>query len=571
MVDRILTATSIITMEVSSPRAEAVAVSDGRIVAVGALAQCQAVLPGAVVVDTGAAVLMPGFVESHSHPLVSGIATQAPAQSIAPWDAPTWAEVLDIFAAAHASTPADKPLLFTGFDALLHERPAPTTETLDEIFGDRVAAVVDNSGHAIYFTTALIAKNGWDAHPPSDPVGGSFSRTADGTSLNGQAYELPAVMAVAQPVMNELGGNPLHMGMEYYALMSRAGITSASDLTYNATLKAGYEAIATMPGTPLRISLYHVSVDEGCDLPLDSTVPEELLVKQGIKLWADGSPWVGNVAISFPYLDTPATRLANIDGSRAGESAMNYSRAQLDAILDKYAPSGLQMAFHVNGDLGFDVVLDAYERALSTHGLLGTDHRWRVEHVGAARRDQFERAARLGVHISMGPFQFYYWGDLLDGQMFESEIGSQWQAFRDAFDSGAPVAFHNDGSVSPPTPLLNIQTAVTRRTRSGTLRGANQAVSLPEALRAETIDAARLLKREHLVGSIEVGKLADFVELSADPFEVDPRTLADSVAVLGTWLGGDRIDLDAFMEGSQTVNHEEHAGLAHAARAAHRC
>ena len=571
MADRILTADTIITMDDSRPRVQAVAVSDGVIVAVGSVADCQAALPGADVLDTGAAALLPGFVESHSHPIVSGLATQAPARSIAPWDAPSWQDVLDAFAAAMAETPADMPLLFNGFDALLHEQPSPDAESLDAIFGDRVAVIADNSGHGAYFTSALIRKNGWDRNPPADPTGASFGRTGDGTSLNGQAFELPAVMAVAQPVIAELGGNPLQMGMAFYALMARAGITSAAELTYNTSLRAAYEAIAVMPENPLRISLYHVSVEEGCDLPLASEVSEQLLVKQGIKLWADGTPWIGNVAISFPYLDSAATRRAGIDGTRAGEAAMNYTRPQLNAILDRYAPTGLQMAFHVNGDLGLDIVLDAYERALAKHGLDGTDHRWRIEHVGACRKDQFDRAARLGVHISMAPFQFYYWGDLLDGQMFETEIGSQWQAFRDAFTSGTPVAFHNDGAVSPPDPLLNIQTAVTRRTRSGALRGANQAVSLDDALRAETISAARLLHRERLVGSIEVGKLADFVELSADPFQVDPRTLAESVGVRGTWLSGRRIDLDAFMAGSRAVDRSDHVGLAAAAGSGHRC
>lgn len=569
--DTILTAGSIITMDDAAPRAEAVAVSAGRIVAVGSLAACRAALPDAAVVDTGAAVLMPGFIESHSHPITSGLAAQAPARSIAPWHAPTWDDVLAVFADAHANTPAGTPLLFNGFDALLHERPAPTAATLDAVFGERVAVVVDNSGHGAYFTSALIRANGWHTNPPEDPTGASFGRLPGGTALDGQAFELPAVMAVAQPVVNELGGQPLLMGMEFYALMARAGITSASELTYNTGLKAAYEAIAVMADNPLRISLYHVSVEEGCELPLDSAVPEELLVKQGIKLWADGSPWIGNVAISFPYLDTPATRLARIDGSRAGTVAMNYSRAQLDAILDAQAPTGLQMSFHVNGDLGFDIVLDAYERALTRHGLLGTDHRWRVEHVGACRREQFARAARLGVHISMGPFQFYYWGDLLDGQMFDPAVGSEWQAFRDAFDAGVPVAFHNDGAVSPPTPLLNVQTAVTRRTRSGALRGPGQAVTLEEALKAQTVHAAALLKREHLVGSITAGKLADFVELSADPFGADPRTLAESVQVRGTWLGGRRIDLDAFLGHARTVDHGAHSQLAAAAGPSHRC
>ena len=122
----------------------------------------------------------------------------------------------------------------------------------------------------------------------------------------------------------------------------------------------------------------------------------------------------------------------------------------------------------------------------------------------------------------MAPFQYYYWGDLLDGQIFDHEHGSQWGAFADAVASGAVVSLHNDGSVSPPTPVLNIQTAVTRRTRAGTVHGADQCITLDHALRAHTIDAARTLHRDKLIGSLEVGKLADFTELTADPYAVDP-------------------------------------------------
>ena len=103
---------------------------------------------------------MPGFIESHGYPIVSGQATQAPARSISPWDAPTWNDVLAIFAEAIVATPADVPLLFNGFDALLHGTEHPTARSLDAIFGDRLVAVADNSGHGVYFTTALIASQG---------------------------------------------------------------------------------------------------------------------------------------------------------------------------------------------------------------------------------------------------------------------------------------------------------------------------------------------------------------------------------------------------------------------------
>ncbi|WP_159810279.1 amidohydrolase [Cellulomonas citrea] len=547
MTGTIITARTVLTMDPDAPRAQAVGVRDGAIVAVGTLAQCRAALPGADVVDTGAAALMPGFVEPHSHPFMSGVATQAPAVSIAPWVAPTWADVLDVFAATAAASDPALPLLFNGFDALLHGRPAPRAAEMDQIFGDRVVVVADNSGHATYFTSALVRGHGWDVAPPADPVGGHFERTGDG-ALTGVSYEVPANTLVLAPVMAALGGNPLLSAAQYFALMARGGITSTSDMTFATNLVPGYEALASLPSVPLRVSMWHVSTDDDCVEKVTFAAGEQLLVKQGIKLWTDGSPWIGNVALSFPYQDSPATEHAGIDPATAGSPAsMNYSREQIDAILDRCAPTGFSMSFHSNGDLAIDRSLDAYERALTVHGLLGTDHRWRIEHVGGARKDQFERAARLGVHMSMAPFQYYYWGDLLDGQMFDHTHGSHWQPFADGVASGACISFHNDGSVSLPTPVLNVQTAVTRRTRSGAVHAPEQRIDLDAALRAHTIDAARTLHRDHLVGSIAVGKLADLVELTADPYEVAPDHLDEKVKVAGTWLGGRRIDLGEFL------------------------
>ena len=188
MSSQILKAGTVITMDPRLPRAEAVAVTDGRITAVGSLADCQEASPDAEVVDTGVAALLPGFVEPHSHPVMSGLATQAPARSIAPWDAPTWADVEKIFADAIKTSDPATPLLFAGFDALLHQRPSPKADELDRIFGDRVAVVTDNSGHGAYFNTALMKRNGWDVNPPADPVGARYGRNPDG-SLNGQGFE----------------------------------------------------------------------------------------------------------------------------------------------------------------------------------------------------------------------------------------------------------------------------------------------------------------------------------------------------------------------------------------------
>ena len=543
----ILAASAIVTMDPAHPRASAIAfdTATGVILAVGSVDECTAAAPAAQVTDLGDIVLLPGFIDPHSHPVVSGLVTQSPAIWIAPYVGfPNWSDVTALFATLDAETPAGQPLLFNGLDRLLQGAPAPTAVMLDGFFASRPVVVADNSGHLAYFNTATMQLHGWDAKAPDDPVGGSFGRTAEG-ALDGRAYELPAVMAAAGPILGAVVTHPLHSAARWYRYMASHGITSTSDMTYDVPFLQAYLALGSTIDCPLRVSLYHVSTADTCGEQVETPFPDKLR-KQGVKLWADGSPWIGNAALSFPYLDTEVVRHAEIPLGPAGTSVMNYTPEQLDAVIDAHAPEGWQMAVHCNGDAALDVVLDVYERGLKKHGLLGTDHRWRIEHLGACRKVQFERAASLGVEASMGPFQFLFWGDLLDGTMFPTEIGSQWQAIGDAFDAGLEVSFHNDGSVTPPNVLLNIQATVTRTTNSGTEHGPNQKITLDQALRAVTINGARQLFVDDRLGSLEVGKCADLVELSKDPYAVDPLTLASEVSVLGTWVGGHRIDLDAF-------------------------
>jgi hypothetical protein len=562
--DTILKASTIITMDEARPRARALAFDSGtgRITAIGSVGEVQAATPGVPVTDLGDTVLMPGFVEPHSHPLLSGMATQEPAYWVSPnVGIATWADVKAIFTKADKERPAGDVLVFNGVDRLLQQAPLPTRTILDQIFPTRPVVVIDNSGHGIYFNTATITLMGWtDGHAPADPVGGSFGRESDGVTSNGTAFESGALMMVAGAVLPKAIPHPLHSGALFYKLMADNGITATSEHTYNSGQFQAYAALASVPGCPLRLHVYHMSIE--ADAAADVTFPDsELVRKVGIKLWADGSPWLGNVAISFEYLDNPTTRTAEIEMGPRGETQMNYTRAQLDAVLDELVPAGYQMAFHCNGDVGFDVVLDAYARALSKHNLLGSDHRWRVEHLGAARRDQFERAAALGVTCSLSPFQYIYWGDLLDGVMFDSEYGSQWQRVRDAFEAGVRPSYHNDGSVTPPNQLLNVQQTVTRRTMAGNVHGANQAVTLDDALKAITINGAYQLKRDHEIGSLAVGKYADLVELSADIYTVPADQIVDKVTVLGTWVGGGKIDLDSYIAAVKAVDPTEHHDL----------
>ena len=572
--DLIIKASTIITMDDAHPRAEAIAVdtSTGLIAAVGSVDDATAAAPGAKVQDLGDTVLMPGFIDAHSHPLLGGIITQEPAYWIAPYMGyPTFADVEALWHKLDKELPADQPVICNGLDRLLQGAPELTNVQLDAYFPTRPAMVVDNSGHELYFNSAVIALNGWaDGKPPADPAGARFGRNDDGTS-NGRAYETAALLAAATKTIGLAVPHPLLSAARWYALMGRNGITATTEHTYESNLLKGYIALASAADCPLRLALYHMSIDPTCGDKVSTPIPESLLWKQGIKLWADGSPWVGTIAASFPYLDNPTTETAHIPLGPGGESMLNYSRTDLDAILAKHAPEGWQMAFHVNGDVGIDVVLDAYERALDANGLAHTDHRWRMEHCGAGRGDQFDRAATMGVAISLLPAQFIYWGELLDGTMFDPEIGSQWVRGGDAVKSGAVVSFHNDGCVSPPIPLLNVQAMVTRQTKAGTVHGTEQMMSLHDAFRAITINAAFQIGRDHDLGSLAVGKLADLVELSADPYVVDPHKLIDEVKVGGTWHGGRKLDLDAFIKEVEAIDPSEHKPLAAQAVGRHVC
>ena len=572
--DLILKASTIITMDRTTTRAEAVAIDTaaGTIAAVGTTRQCASAAPGAQVRDLGTTVLMPGFIDPHSHPMLAGIVTQEPAHWISPYMGyPTFADVESFWCKLDKELPTDQPVVCHGLDRLLQGAPELTNTQLDAYFPKRMALVLDNSGHEVYFNSAVIAFNGWTGgRPPADPAGARFGRNADGSS-NGRAYETAAIMAAALKVMATAVPHPLLSGARWYALMSKIGVTATTEHTYEPTLLKAYVALASVEDCPLRLALYHMSIDRSCSEKVATPIPETLLWKQGIKLWADGSPWVGTIAASFPYLDNETTRRAQIPLGPAGETMLNYPRIKLDAILEQCAPKGWQMAFHVNGDIAIDVVLDAYERALAANGLDGHDHRWRLEHCGAGRRDQFERAGRMGVAVSLLPAQFFYWGDLLDGTMFAGEIGSQWVSAGDAIRSGVSVSFHNDGCVSPPIPLRNIQAMVTRQTASGRVHGAAQAVTLNDAFRAHTINAAFQIGRDHDLGSIEVAKCADFVELSADPFAVDVHRLTKEVQVQGTWRDGRRINLDAFLKEVEAIEPSEHQHLAAKAAGRHVC
>ncbi|SDY60049.1 amidohydrolase [Herbiconiux ginsengi] len=524
---------TIITVDESRPRAEALLVRDGRIAAVGDAADVRAeAAQDARVVELGERALLPGFVEAHGHPTDTAVALSRYMIDIRPVVLATADEVMQAIHAGIAARPDGA--VFNGWDGLLQTGLSdPTIQQLDDWGGETPVVILHNSGHVVYFNSAAARRAGIDRDSP-DPVGSHWEKDAAG-ELTGKGFEVGTVLALLGETLATAQRDLPELLATYLGSLNAVGITTVSDMSWDAQKRPALDAALAAGGLSARLRLYEMSgPGVVASVPLHNG--DELVRQVGIKTWADGSPWVGNILLSFPYLDTPATRSIGVEPGSHGSA--NYTREQLDEVVERYFPDGWQLACHVHGDLAVDRVLDCWEALLERHPR--TDHRLRMEHVGAMTPAQFERAAALGVTASILIDHVYYWGEVLVDDLFGPDHGGPWANARAALDAGLRISFHNDGTVTPAEPLRNMAVAMTRTTRSGRHLEGAAGVTLDEAIRAETIDAAWQLFSEHEVGSLEVGKFADLVVLSADPYSVTPDDLP-GLTVVETYLAGARV------------------------------
>jgi hypothetical protein len=209
-----------------------------------------------------------------------------------------------------------------------------------------------------------------------------------------------------------------------------------------------------------------------------------------------------------------------------------------EAVVEEVTPfheEGFQAAIHTNGDEATEVVLAALERVIVAHPR--PDHRHRLEHCQLASRAQFRKMAALGVGVNLFSNHLYYWGDTHRTKTVGPDKARRMNATRSAMDAGVTFSIHSDAPVTPVAPLFTMWCAVNRQTRSGFVLGDYEQLTPLEALQAMTLGSAKLLHIDDRLGSIEVGKWADFTVLAEDPLEVDKMTIKD-ISVLATIVGG---------------------------------
>jgi len=512
---------------VGDPPAEAMLVRDGRIEAIGRDDEVPDPA-GCRHVDLDGWAL-PGLIEPHGHPGTAAVLLSDMVVDLRPVvrrDADAVMRALRDGLAARPSM-----LLANGWDPLLQKGLAtPSRRDLDTLAGEVPLVILHNSGHSAYFNTAAASLAGID-RTTADPPGASFGHDADG-ELGGTALEAAAVGAITAPMLHAAQAEFPRLFAAHMSDLRRRGITTVSDLSWDHGLDPAVGALRAAGLQSVRLRTYEMSRPGGS--PSVARDNGDAWMRQvGVKTWSDGSPWVGNIATSFAYLDTDATHALGLEPGHRGHA--NFTTGELIEIGSQYAGDGWQLACHAHGDVAVDSTLDAYASIIERFGL--TDHRFRLEHVGAMTPAQFRRAHDMGVTVSLFIDHITYWGDVLVDDLFGPEHGGAWADAGAAFAAGHRATFHNDGWVTPTEPLRNMAVAQTRRSRAGTVLSAGTPATRADALRAHTTNAAWQLFSEHEIGCLAPGLYADLTVLDRDPRSVDPEELAEA-AVVTTVVGG---------------------------------
>ncbi|WP_416416241.1 amidohydrolase [Paenarthrobacter aromaticivorans] len=536
----------VVTMDPGRPTADAVAVRDGRIVSVGSLKSMQQWLDTNphIIDDTFAdKVIMPGFVDPHTHLRWGGTATSLP--YVGPITSPTGApatptrqDVLSHLRALDAAMPPGEPLFVWGFDPAYQDGHLHRDE-LDQVSKDRPIWVLAYAIHYLYANSPMLDAIGANESTDIHGVG----RYPDGR-LDGTFVEMEAVRFAQKPFADLINNrDTARQGLRALAkTVQRAGVTTTADMglgvqDFDQELEDHLE-IVNHPDFPLRMVMASAEIamnmEHGpnaaqfvADLALQST---DKLRFHGVKMWLDGSYQAMSLRVKYPGYITGQNGLR-------GDVPWN----ELAERMLPYWERGIPIHAHANGDEAIDAALDTLEELQRRAPRF--DHRFTMEHYLISDTAQARRLASLGGLASVLVQYVHHRSQIQNKEGLGPDRAEATARLGSLAREGVTFGLHSDFAFAllPISPLEAAWTAVTRIAADNqTVQAPGERISIERALRAITIDAAYVIGMDHLVGSLEVGKYADLVVLDRDPTSCAPEDLRD-VRVVATVLGGTKI------------------------------
>lgn len=528
----------ILTLDEEGSRPDALLVVGSRIAAVGTEALC---LERAARISVGpprmfdlmGRALLPGFVDPHAHPLMHGQTQRW--IDCGPEVAGSIPEIVRVLSEAAAGLPPGVPVRGYGYQlGSLEERRHPTRYELDRVSTTREVYLMIASGHGGVVNSITLENRGV-TRETEDPIGGRFFRDEAGDPTGVLFDAACDILTGVDGVKIGRHGPNFHLGEDPAALLEelmtaqddfvRSGVTTLGDMQVTRRELGTYLDAAERQRLKIRYSMYFLShlLEEILELGIRSPFGDEKLAFGGVKCYADGT--LGGGTAFFPE---------GYPGDPCHTGQLYHQPHEFAEIVRRGHRAGLQIATHAQSPTAIQMVLEAVSAAQQEFPR--PDPRHRIEHCGLPETDQIARLAERQIFSVLQTQHYYGWGEGIVEAL--GEIGERYNPLGDFARANAPFALSSDAPVAPPRPLLAIQVAVNRRTlRGNVLGGSELCIDVDRALRAHTIDAARSLKREGEIGSLEAGKLADLVLLSDDPSRV-PHDRISSIEVVETWVGG---------------------------------
>lgn len=524
--DAIYVGDDIITVDRSHPVAQAIAVRNGRISAVGSRKEVleQQRGTGTTVIDLDGATLLPGFIDPHSH-YINSLTVANQANVFAPpagpgADVDAIVNTLRAFRRTH-DVPDGETIVAYGYDDTL--MPGGRTlckEDLDTDFPNNPVIVGHVSMHGAVLNSAAMRQFGISAQTQTPP-GGVIVRKSGSSEPDGLVMEtafLPIFAAMPKPS----GAQEVSWSIAGQRLYAAAGITTAHEgATHAADVELIYRAAAGGAGL-IDVVAYPFILE--LDEVLKNHPPQAFgsyhnrVKLGGVKVTLDGSPQGRTAYFTTPYLaDGP-------DGQHNWCGELGFSQDTVNGWFKKVYDLGLPLDIHANGDAAIDVALAAHEFAAADD--VTRDRLTVMVHSQFVRPDQLERYVAYNIIPSFFTEHAFYFGDAHVALRGKAQA-DYLSPMRAAIDLGLRPTNHTDFVVTPLDQLFLMWTAVNRVSRTGATIGADQRVSPLEALEAITINAARQYREADTKGSLEVGKLADLVLVDGNPLSVDPMAIKD--------------------------------------------